>query len=90
MQQNAHECVRMRKNAPDCGITHTYTREAERTQGQTWTDMGWTGCEAVHSSTPGLGHDRSLVRRNLGANALADSSTTEYGQHRIGHIGSRS
>ena len=30
----------MRKNAPDCGTTHTYTREAERTQGQThtWTD----------------------------------------------------
>ena len=41
---NAHECVRMRKNAPDCGITHTYTREAERTQGKTRTDMGWTGC----------------------------------------------
>ena len=25
----------MRENAPDCGITQTYTREAERTQGQT-------------------------------------------------------
>ena len=23
MHSNAHECVRMRKNAPDCGITHT-------------------------------------------------------------------
>ena len=28
MHSNAYECVRMRKNAHDCGTTHTYTREA--------------------------------------------------------------
>ena len=37
MHMNAHECTRMRQNAPKYtrDHTHTYTREAERTQGQT-------------------------------------------------------
>ena len=37
MHMNAHECTRMRQNAPEYtrDHTHTYTREAERTQGQT-------------------------------------------------------
>ena len=30
---NASKCVRMRTHAPDSWTTHTYTREAERTQG---------------------------------------------------------
>ena len=53
MRQNAQECTSMSDrmrwnvswNAPDCGTTHTYTREAERTQGQThmWTQRIWAG-----------------------------------------------
>jgi hypothetical protein len=41
MHMNASECARMHLTV---GSHLTYTREAERTQGQTWTDMGWTGC----------------------------------------------
>ena len=41
MRMHASECARMHLTV---GSHLTYTREAERTQGQTWTDMGWTGC----------------------------------------------
>ena len=51
---------RMRWNAPDCGTTHTYTREAERTQGQThmWTQRIWRldGLWACHKACPWSTH----------------------------------
>ena len=53
MHMNAHECVRMRQNAPEYtrDHTHTYTREAERTQGQTHMDgYGLDGLWACHKA----------------------------------------
>ena len=46
---------------------------------------------SLTESTPGIapecGHDKSVVRRNLGRPARADSSTTEYGHERNGQHG---
>ena len=53
MHLNAHECARMRQNAPEYtrDHTHTYTREAERTQGQTQMDgYGLDGLWACHKA----------------------------------------
>jgi hypothetical protein len=49
MHMNVQECVRMHQNTP--GTTHTYTREAERTQGQTHMDeYGLDGLWACHKA----------------------------------------
>ena len=47
MHMNAHECTRMRQNAPESpGTTHILTQEKPSglKAKLTWTDMGWTGC----------------------------------------------
>ena len=48
MRYYAHECAWMRQNAQECtwlwDHTYLHKRSRARTQGQTWMDMGWTGC----------------------------------------------